>query len=111
MIKKIAAIALMIVSLPVLAGKDDHEIKLKGEVVSIDTATQTFILKDANNLNNTFKVTPATEFETKCESCMIEENIMPISFDALKVGDWVKVEYEGNTEIKVADEVKIFRKS
>lgn len=112
MLKKFAVIALMLVSFSVFADdKNKDEIKLEGEVVAINAAAQTFDVKDANNMVNTFKVTTATDFDTKCDTCMImKENIMPIHFDALKTGDWVAVKFKGNTVEKIADDVKIYRK-
>ncbi len=113
MIKKIFALIFMMMSLSAFADskKDMNEVKLEGEVMSVDTTAHMFVLKDANNAMNTFQVTAATEFEKKCESCLIlKENILPVKFSDLVVGSWVQVKYQANTQVKIADDVKIYEK-
>ncbi|HLF66815.1 MAG TPA: hypothetical protein VI522_04285 [Gammaproteobacteria bacterium] len=111
MIKKMFALLCMVASLTVFADDENNinEVKLEGEVVSIDATAQNFVLKDANNTMNTFQVTPATQFEKKCESCLImKENILPLGFSDLATGNWVRVKYHANTQVKIASEVKIY---
>lgn len=109
MLKKIIATTLVLFSVCVLAD-NPNEIKIQGEIVSVNATGQTFDIKDANNIVNSFKVTPATQFETKCDTCLIfKENILPIKFDALKMADWVEVKYKGDSVEKIADDVKIYK--